>query len=86
MIFDQAANRGSCDCVICMQPIQLTNIEPSTITPRLSQELLRIKKTSILLNCSHVFHESCINNFEKFARNEKCCPVCRSYYIKRLLP
>jgi hypothetical protein len=37
----------------------------------------------MLLSCSHVFHKSCIEAFERFNIYEVClCPVCRSGYDK----
>jgi hypothetical protein len=34
-----------------------------------------------ILNCSHVFHESCIRAFEQFNIYEvQLCPVCRASY------
>eukprot|EP01060_Flectonema_neradi_P023428 TRINITY_DN31687_c0_g1_i1.p1 TRINITY_DN31687_c0_g1~~TRINITY_DN31687_c0_g1_i1.p1 ORF type:complete len:323 (+),score=59.57 TRINITY_DN31687_c0_g1_i1:15-983(+) len=45
-------------------------------------------KKQVILSCSHVFHESCITNLEKFATKSKdivtgkpllpTCPICRS--------
>lgn len=31
----------------------------------------------VLLSCSHVFHKTCLRNFEKFS-GTKVCPICRS--------
>lgn len=32
----------------------------------------------VLLSCSHVFHRTCLQNFEKFMRvQERSCPICR---------
>uniref|UniRef100_H2TPT8 Ring finger protein 32 n=1 Tax=Takifugu rubripes TaxID=31033 RepID=H2TPT8_TAKRU len=30
----------------------------------------------VLLSCSHVFHKTCLQAFERFSRR-KCCPMCR---------
>lgn len=30
----------------------------------------------MLLSCSHVFHKTCLQAFERFSRR-KCCPMCR---------
>ena len=42
----------------------------------------------VLLNCSHVFHETCLKQFEKFVRKsggERRCPICRkAHYHKRV--
>lgn len=40
-------------------------------------------KKLFLLNCTHVFHSSCLLSFEYYALlNKHCCPVCRSDYKK----
>ena len=37
----------------------------------------------VVLNCSHVFHKSCIESYEKYT-SQKCCPICRkSDYEKK---
>lgn len=43
-------------------------------------------KQSVLLSCSHVFHNNCISSFEKFSI-QKCptCPICRSKYQKKII-
>lgn len=42
----------------------------------------------VILSCSHVFHEMCIKQFEKFVRLSgaaACCPICRAArYHKRV--
>ncbi|KAH9601748.1 zinc finger protein [Trypanosoma melophagium] len=52
-----------------------------------------MEQGQILLSCSHVFHENCFRQFEKFARRSRgkndatpmCCPICRrSNYHKRI--
>lgn len=44
-----------------------------------------IRKT-VLLSCSHVFHETCLATFEELTCEERpVCPVCRSLYQKRVL-
>ena len=46
------------------------------------------RKSKVLLSCSHIFHQTCIEAFEEFAVGERInvCPVCRSHYQKQLLP
>lgn len=43
----------------------------------------------VLLDCSHVFHKTCLEQFEKFicrAREKKACPLCRkTHYHKKVL-
>lgn len=45
------------------------------------------KHSMVILNCSHVFHAVCIQQFERYARQERRpprCPVCRcDQYYKR---
>eukprot|EP01038_Epipyxis_sp_PR26KG_P004389 gene4389-6206_t len=61
--------RGQNDCAICMLPV----------TNQIKQEI----KKNVILSCSHVFHESCICNLERFVGNmNKRCPVCRSSYTR----
>lgn len=44
-----------------------------------------IRKT-VLLSCSHVFHDTCLATFEELTCEERpVCPVCRSLYQKRVL-
>ncbi|EDO33138.1 predicted protein [Nematostella vectensis] len=39
----------------------------------------------VLLSCSHVFHRTCLEAFEKFS-GKKCCPMCRKEkYQKRII-
>ncbi|KAK3749925.1 hypothetical protein QZH41_017379, partial [Actinostola sp. cb2023] len=39
----------------------------------------------VLLSCSHVFHRTCLEAFEKFS-GRKCCPMCRKeQYQKRVI-
>eukprot|EP00128_Syssomonas_multiformis_P008236 Colp12_sorted_trinity150504_noHs@785 len=41
----------------------------------------------MLLSCAHVFHEQCIDSFERYSTHGSLhhCPVCRSAYSKRAL-
>ncbi|XP_041670488.1 RING finger protein 32 isoform X5 [Cheilinus undulatus] len=39
----------------------------------------------VLLSCSHVFHQACLQAFERFSR-KMCCPLCRKeQYETRLI-
>ena len=43
-------------------------------------------RTTVLLSCSHVFHQTCLATFEELTCEERpVCPVCRSLYQKRVL-
>lgn len=48
------------------------------------QDLL--KKQCSILNCAHIFHDACINSFEKFSmiQAKHHCPLCRSSYERIL--
>ena len=47
------------------------------------------RNPQVLLDCAHVFHKTCLEQFEKFvhrAREKKSCPLCRkTHYHKRIL-
>ena len=42
------------------------------------------KRSKVLLSCSHIFHEKCIEAFEKYNADKliHSCPVCRSAYTR----
>lgn len=44
-------------------------------------------RSVVILSCSHLFHDTCLSALEEFALGEGrfLCPVCRSYYQKKLL-
>ena len=44
------------------------------------------KGHEVLLSCSHMFHRTCLQAFEKFVKvNERICPICRtSSYQKKI--
>ena len=46
------------------------------------------KKSLVLLSCSHIFHQTCLEALEEFAvgQTKFLCPVCRSCYQKKILP
>jgi len=39
-------------------------------------EGFKTPNNQIILSCSHVFHKTCLSNFEKFSKS-KVCPICR---------
>lgn len=46
----------------------------------------RACRQTVLLSCSHVFHETCLEMFEELSmETNSSCPVCRSKYQKRVL-
>lgn len=44
-------------------------------------------RSVVILSCSHLFHHTCLSALEEFSVGEGrfLCPVCRSYYQKKLL-
>ncbi|XP_069106705.1 RING finger protein 32-like [Argopecten irradians] len=43
------------------------------------------RRKTVLLSCSHVFHDQCLQTFEELSLHDgrHVCPVCRSVYQKR---
>ncbi|EGF78768.1 hypothetical protein BATDEDRAFT_26718 [Batrachochytrium dendrobatidis JAM81] len=39
---------------------------------------------SILLSCSHIFHKSCLESYERHVQM-KCCPLCRDTTYQKML-
>ncbi|KAJ8322165.1 hypothetical protein KUTeg_000636 [Tegillarca granosa] len=48
----------------------------------------KTKRQTVLLSCSHVFHETCLNTFEDLTLQEgnPICPICRANYQKKIIP
>ena len=67
-IREQALIRCEENCPICMCNFATT----------------KRKRKKVLLSCTHVFHEKCIEAFENFNSNKllQNCPVCRSAYTR----
>lgn len=43
-------------------------------------------RRTVLLSCSHVFHETCLEMFEELSmESSNSCPVCRTKYQKKVL-
>jgi hypothetical protein len=61
-VFRTATKRGDDNCSICIQMLSLDNPQPS--------------KPLLLLECSHVYHSSCLGSLEKYTSKREC-PVCR---------
>lgn len=84
----QALCRGQSDCAICMLPV---SADVSLLHDLPSRAKLQPNvKHSVLLSCSHVFHQHCIGNFERFTRNEvsarRCVPRQPSDRLTRRPP
>ena len=53
-----------------------------------------IYKQTVLLDCSHLYHQNCLDNFEKFDKEanhdlpssgQHSCPMCRHPNYKKIL-
>lgn len=86
----QALSRGSTECPICLTELDMRLVSlsarkklPSIQRQRKSEN----KKSMVLLSCSHVFHDRCIQSFEEFTeedvKSNPSCPVCRSTYERK---
>ena len=47
----------------------------------------QMSRSQVILSCSHIFHQTCLEAFEEFASEGRrfICPVCRSHYQKRVV-
>eukprot|EP00921_Rhytidocystis_pertsovi_P002916 GHVQ01004883.1.p1 GENE.GHVQ01004883.1~~GHVQ01004883.1.p1 ORF type:complete len:569 (+),score=50.88 GHVQ01004883.1:210-1916(+) len=69
-IENKAVCRGEPDCPICCQSVSGSAQHGNDV---------------YLLSCSHVFHKTCLLNFESFhVFDVHKCPVCRGGYSKKL--
>lgn len=96
---DKAISRGATDCSICLQNFNETSSHTIEKCSRKSRcEQGESTNSVVLLSCSHLFHSSCLTALEQFAgklpefqrrsTRTSCifkCPVCRSFYKKRLI-
>ncbi|KAM4534080.1 RING finger protein 32 [Odontesthes bonariensis] len=77
-IKSQVVQRGVWDCPIC-----LTALCPPTESARLHHQQVR---HTVLLSCSHLFHQPCLEAFEAFTTDSRpTCPLCRSAYHKKII-
>ncbi|KAI7814903.1 RING finger protein 32, partial [Triplophysa rosa] len=71
---EKAVQRGVQDCPICLNHLNSQN------------GLSKGGRNVLLLSCSHLFHEPCLEAFELFCQEVKpTCPLCRSHYAKMLV-
>ncbi|KAI2662516.1 RING finger protein 32 [Labeo rohita] len=69
-ILTYAVQRGVQDCPICLNHLGSSKDD----------------RNVLLLSCSHLFHEPCLQAFERFCHEVKpTCPLCRSHYAKMLV-
>ncbi|XP_061877633.1 RING finger protein 32 isoform X4 [Entelurus aequoreus] len=70
----KVTQRGTGDCAICLTGL---------CGPDFS---LHQGRRSVMLSCSHIFHQRCLDAFESFAvAGRATCPLCRSTYYKKLI-
>ncbi|XP_010165946.2 RING finger protein 32-like [Antrostomus carolinensis] len=78
----QAFRQEIFDCPICIMPLSPT-VHPASL---LSDNCNQSSRQTVLLSCSHLFHHTCLQTFEEFSLGERhLCPLCRSYYQKKIL-
>ncbi|XP_048040744.1 RING finger protein 32 [Megalobrama amblycephala] len=71
---EKAVQRGVQDCAICLNCLSSHNGSSKK------------DRNILLLSCSHIFHEPCLQAFEIFCQEAKPkCPLCRSHYAKMLV-
>uniref|UniRef100_A0A8C7WYY7 Ring finger protein 32 n=1 Tax=Oryzias sinensis TaxID=183150 RepID=A0A8C7WYY7_9TELE len=77
----QVFQRGVWDCPICLTALWDTSFpRPSGISTHLHP------RPTLLLSCSHLFHQFCLEAFEAFIADRRpTCPLCRSPYHKKLI-
>ncbi|NWX88878.1 RNF32 protein, partial [Nothoprocta pentlandii] len=78
----QAFRQDIADCPICIMPLSPALPLPSALPGKSSP----FSRQTVLLSCSHLFHHTCLQAFEEFSLGERhICPLCRSYYQKKIL-
>ncbi|KAL7876685.1 hypothetical protein AOLI_G00116480 [Acnodon oligacanthus] len=69
---EKAVQRDASDCPICLTPLQSSSAG------------LTAGRRVLLLSCSHLFHEPCLQAFERFCvEGTATCPLCRRHYTAR---
>ncbi|XP_034428036.1 RING finger protein 32 isoform X1 [Hippoglossus hippoglossus] len=80
-IQSQVIQRDVWDCPICLTALCSLNLPTQAATSNHQQP-----RRTVLLSCSHIFHQLCLEAFESFTANSRpSCPLCRSVYHKRLI-
>ncbi|XP_050798229.1 RING finger protein 32 isoform X4 [Gopherus flavomarginatus] len=79
----QAFRQEIFDCPICIMPLCHITHLPSVFSENSNN---RYSRQTVLLSCSHMFHQICLQAFEEFSLGERLvCPLCRSCYQKKIL-
>ncbi|XP_039982512.1 RING finger protein 32 [Xiphias gladius] len=80
-IQNQVIQRGVWDCPICLNALCSLNLPTEAGRSNHQQH-----RRTVLLSCSHLFHQLCLEAFEAFTANSRpSCPLCRSVYHKKLI-
>ncbi|KAM9232310.1 LOW QUALITY PROTEIN: RING finger protein 32 [Leptosomus discolor] len=69
------------DCPVCIVPLSPT-VQSALL---LSGNSNQFSGEPVLLSCSLLFHHTCLQAFEEFSLGEHICPLCCSYYQKKIL-
>ena len=67
-VYVSAVSRWPCDCAICMLPVEsaATAAVTSGAVGYVQSAVSVHNRRDVVLSCAHIFHETCIGNFEKF--------------------
>ncbi|XP_076017194.1 RING finger protein 32 [Genypterus blacodes] len=77
----QVVQRGVWDCPICLTPLCSSSHGPEAERSKHGPQ-----RQTVLLSCSHLFHQVCLESFEAFNVDSRpSCPLCRSVYYKKLI-
>ncbi|KAG7453741.1 RING finger protein 32 [Solea senegalensis] len=77
----QVIQRGVLDCPIC-----LTALCSQDLPTEAAQSSRQQRRRTVLLSCSHLFHQLCLEALESFTADSRpSCPLCRSVYHKKLI-
>ncbi|XP_034561946.1 RING finger protein 32 isoform X2 [Notolabrus celidotus] len=79
-IQSQVIQRGVWDCPICLTALCSPGLPAEAGTSNHAHH-----RHTVLLSCSHLFHQLCLEAFETFTLESRpSCPLCRSAYHKKL--
>ncbi|KAM7369827.1 hypothetical protein PAMP_011117 [Pampus punctatissimus] len=81
-IQSQVIHRGVWDCPICLTALYSPNLTTEAGGSNQQQQ----RRRTVLLSCSHLFHQLCLEAFEAFTADSRpTCPLCRSVYHKKVI-
>ncbi|KAK2886566.1 RING finger protein 32 [Channa argus] len=80
-IQSQVIQRGVSECPICLTALCSQNFPAGA-----GRSNHQTHRSTVLLSCSHLFHQLCLEAFEAFTADSRpLCPLCRSVYYKKLI-